>query len=300
LPHNSPQFRTLRTGRALRAPKVTIRKVVNLAPPEAPIERAAAVYRTIVSLTAEAIEADLQTWIRRAARPDALRLDATRTRDPYPGDLAGVLRRVRSQFQERGLLGLLDDVAKAVDENSFDKLKRVPGIDPSRIVPGGAMAIERFRQVNAGLITSVPVDMAADIGATLAQADVAKMHVTEVGELLSERFGVAESKGEFWARDQTLKLYANIQETRQRAAGAARYQWEHSDDERVRGRPDGIWAKNGSDHWSLGNTIHEWSTPPITNARTGARNHPGNDFQCRCSAYPLFDGDPIDVEPPDL
>lgn len=189
-------------------------------------------------------------------------------------------------------------MARAVDDLSVAKLSKVPGVDPSRLVQGGAMAIQRFREVNAGLIESVPRDMASDIGRTLAGADVRSLHVKDVGKILEERFGVAESKGEFWARDQTLKLYANVQETRQKAAGAKSYQWEHSDDERVRGRPGGRWP-DGGDHWVLGNTIQLWSTPPIVDPRTGKRAHPGGDFQCRCSAYPIFDGDPVEQAPPE-
>lgn len=216
----------------------------------------------------------------------------------YPGDLSAVLRAVEGKFDAHAIDAALADVAHAVDRNSLQKLARIPGVNPSRLISGGAGAMARFRQTNAALIRSVPATMAADIGATLEDVDVRDLHVKDVGQILAERFGVAESKGEFWARDQTLKLYANVQETRQRAAGAASYQWEHSDDERVRGRPGGVWARNSSDHWVLGNTIQRWDTPPVTNPKTGGCNHPGHDPQCRCSAYPIFEGDPVEVAPP--
>jgi hypothetical protein len=209
-----------------------------------------------------------------------------------------VLLAVEGEFDAAAIDAALADVGRAVDRMSFDKLKKIPGINPARIIPGGAGALARFRQTNALLIKSIPETMAADVAEALAERDVRKLHVRDVGEILAERFVVAESKGEFWARDQTLKLYANIQETRQRAAGASKYQWEDSDDERVRGRPGGVWAKNASNHWVLRNTIQSWDAPPVTNPKTGARNHPGHDYQCRCSAYPLFEGDPVEVPPP--
>jgi uncharacterized protein with gpF-like domain len=217
----------------------------------------------------------------------------------YPGNLSALLAKVRDKFRESALTELLGDVGQAVDANSFDKLTKIPGVNPSRLVAGGAASLERFRETNALLIRSIPEKMARDVGTVLGDVDVAGLHVTDVSKILADRFSVAASRAEFWARDQTLKLYANVQESRQRAAGAAKYQWEHSGDERVRGRPDGLWP-HGGDHWVLGDTIQLWSTPPIVDPRTGRREHPGRDYQCRCSAYPIFEGDPIEVPPPEF
>ncbi len=254
-------------------------------------------YLLAVSLAAEAIQADLEPFIFQNARPD-VRADAKKG-GRYPGDLGKVVAQVRDKFQAKALDAMIAGVGRAVDRVSFDKLSRVPGVNPSRLVTGGAGSLARFRQTNALLIESVPAELAADVGAALAEVDIRSLHVSDVGKILETRFGVTASRGEFWARDQTLKLYANVQEERQRAAGASRYEWGHSDDERVRGRPGGIWANNGSDHWVLGGTIQSWSAPPVTNAKTGGRAHPGHDPQCRCSAYPFFDGDEGEVAPPD-
>jgi hypothetical protein len=281
----APALRQLRPRRVAR---VRIRKTVNLALPASALDAAGAIYRRVVNLAADAIERDLASYVLQNARPDSsARADAV---GHYPGDLASVLRAVEGRFSASAIDAALADVGRAVDRLSFDKLSRVPGVNPSRLIAGGAGAIARFRQTNALLIQSVPAQLAADVGAVLAEVDVRDLHVKDVGKILAERFGVAESRGEFWARDQTLKLYANVQQTRQRAAGAKSYQWEHSGDERVRGRPGGVWARNASDHWVLGDTIHSWDEPPITNPKTGARNHPGLDFLCRCSSYPIFDG----------
>lgn len=279
---------TLRALRPLRTPKVRLVKRVDLSLPPEFFGRTAAMYRRVVSLTAEAISDDLAPWIRQHSRHDAV----------YPGDFAAMLERVRAKMGAEAVDAALVSVAKAVDDLSFARLARVPGIDPGRIIQGGPREIDRFRRVNAALIQSVPQQMAQDVAATLAELDVSSLTVRDIAKILEERFSVYESKALFWARDQTLKLYARIQENRQRAAGASRYQWEHSGDERVRGRPDGIWNRNSQNHWVLGNTIQSWDLPPITNPNTGSRAHPGGDPQCRCSAYPLFDGDPVEVAPP--
>ncbi len=280
----------LRQLRALRVPRIRVRKTVDLTLPPALSERAGALYRRVADVTAEAILVDLRPWLRANARADA----PTR-RAPYPGDLDAVLAFVRGKIDADALDRALADVARAVDDVSFRKLARVPGINPTRLLAGDARAIDRFRRTNALLIESVPKQMALDVGAVLAETDVRDLHVNEIGKILSERFSVSEARGQFWARDQTLKLYARTQETRQRAAGARQYQWETVVDERVRGRPGGRWANNASNHWVLHDTIQTWDLAPITNPNTGDRNHPGHDYQCRCSAYPLFDG--ADAEP---
>lgn len=69
------------------------------------------------------------------------------------------------------------------------------------------------------------------------------------------------------ARDQTQKMYGELNHARQIQVGIRRYEWQSSLDERV--RPSHI-EKSG--------VIFEWDHPPED---TG---HPGDDIQCRCVA----------------
>lgn len=258
------------------------RLAVDLALPEAILVQAERVHRAAVDVAAEEIRRELEHWTISATggRTDAL--------SDFPGNLARLLERVRQRFSEGAIFRALNAVSLAVDAASVHRLAKVPGIDIRRILPGGRAALERFRDANARLIESVPVKMAADIGATLRETDVSSLHVKDVGKILESRFGVARSQGEFWARDQTLKLYGQVNQERMQAAGVGRYRWICSDDERVRGRPGGLWP-HGGDHWSLNNGIFTFDQPPIVDPRTGRRANPGGDYQCRCTAYPVFD-----------
>lgn len=47
-------------------------------------------------------------------------------------------------------------------------------------------------------------------------------------------------------------------------------------------------------HQELDGTEQSWDDPPVTN-EDGDRNHPGEDYQCRCVAYPILDE--LDGEP---
>lgn len=84
------------------------------------------------------------------------------------------------------------------------------------------------------------------------------------------------SKAELLARDQTLKLNAAISRTRQQAAGISKYYWTTVGDERVRKMHDDLDGK-----------LFSWDDPPITN-EAGDHNHPGEDYQCRCTASPYL------------
>ena len=49
------------------------------------------------------------------------------------------------------------------------------------------------------------------------------------------------------------------------------------------------------DHKRLNGKIFSWNDPPVIDTRTGRRGHPGDDYQCRCVAIPVFDFDTLDV-----
>ena len=77
------------------------------------------------------------------------------------------------------------------------------------------------------------------------------------------------------ARDQVLKLNAGINQPRQRQVGVREYDWWTSGDERVRER-----------HVELHRTRQRWDAPP--EVAPGRFEHPGGDYQCRCTASPVL------------
>ena len=94
-------------------------------------------------------------------------------------------------------------------------------------------------------------------------------------------FSVTESKAKLWARDQTLKLHSNITKERHQAVGIQRYFWTDSNDERVRAIHDEL-----GDRSDEGETF-SYRNPPVT-SEDGRRNNPGEDYNCRCTAYPVL------------
>lgn len=95
---------------------------------------------------------------------------------------------------------------------------------------------------------------------------------------IEENYQVGRNKAKFLARQETALLMSKLQETRYRDMGITRYRWSTGHDTRVR-----------HDHNLLNGNVYSFSSPPITNRKTGARNNPGEDFNCRCVAIPLID-----------
>jgi len=76
-------------------------------------------------------------------------------------------------------------------------------------------------------------------------------------------------------RARVVKWGAEANRRKQVDAGIKRYTWITKRDDRVRPM-----------HFMLDRTVQRWSKPPIIRS-DGTRGHPGDDYNCRCSAEPV-------------
>lgn len=95
---------------------------------------------------------------------------------------------------------------------------------------------------------------------------------------IQKNYGVSKAKAKFLARQETSLLMSKFRESRYKDIGVGKYRWSGSMDERER-----------HDHKRLEGKVFSWDEPPITNLKTGQRNHPGEDFGCRCVAIPIIE-----------
>lgn len=95
----------------------------------------------------------------------------------------------------------------------------------------------------------------------------------ELIEILQLQQMVAKRRAHFVAEKEIAAFIAEYRLLRAQGIGSVGYIWETQGDHRVR-----------PDHRHLQGKCFKWEEPPITNTATGARNHPGEDFNCRC--YP--------------
>ncbi len=144
--------------------------------------------------------------------------------------------------------------------------------------------LNEWQADNLDLIKSLSADTLQSLQLTIEQSGDIDWGALQ--PLLEERLEVSSSRAELIARDQTLKLNANVTEWRQTEAGVERYIWTTSNDERVR-----------EGHAELDGEEFSWDDPPDTG--DGETNHPGEDYQCRCIAFPVIpeldDEEPEDV-----
>lgn len=97
-------------------------------------------------------------------------------------------------------------------------------------------------------------------------------------KVLQAQYGVTKRKAKFLARQETSLMVAAYRQTRYEEIGLKKYKWSTSHDERVR-----------PDHKDLNSRIFSYDDPPITDKATGARNNPGQDYNCRCLAIPVLE-----------
>lgn len=95
-------------------------------------------------------------------------------------------------------------------------------------------------------------------------------------------------KAKFLASQETRLLLTKFKEVRYRAAGSEEYEWGISNNP-IAPSNNARWIKGQvrHDHGILAGKKFRWDNPPITNQLTGARNNPGQDYNCRCFARPI-------------
>lgn len=101
----------------------------------------------------------------------------------------------------------------------------------------------------------------------------------KLAEVIRHRYGVTANKAQFLARQETGLFMAKYRKQRFDQAGVRRYRWSTAHDERVR-----------DSHKHLNGRVFAYDQPPITDRSTGARNNPGEDFNCRCVDIPMLEG----------
>lgn len=186
--------------------------------------------------------------------------------------LRGLLEGLDAFLAVQGLPALVAAFAEDTDGAAADELSRVIGIDLTGAVGIGAGALlDRFREDNILLIRRALAGSLDDLAALLSESQ--GQRVEGIRRQIQDRFGVTKSRAALIARDQTLKLNGQITMQRQTSLGITRYRWVTSGDERVR-----------PSHKALDGDLIEWINPPLTEG--GRHCHPGQDYQCRCTASP--------------
>jgi len=124
---------------------------------------------------------------------------------------------------------------------------------------------------NSELITSLRGKAIPEIADLAMDGIKTGRRVEAIQDAIIVKFNATKSRAELIARDQVSKLNGDLTRLRQTEIGLSRYTWRTSLDERVR-----------ASHRANEGQVFSWNAPP---SGTG---HPEQDFQCRCTAEPIF------------
>jgi len=209
---------------------------------------------------------------KQIAKPDVERTDAKES------DTDVSLHDYSSDSNAGWFGSAVDKVGQDVSRHGANELGRI-GVKLDRrasvkLEPAITKQIPTWRKENVGLVGTMLKRERTKLESLLA--DGAGRRYETLARDIQARFGITTRHAELIARDQTSKLNARITRDRMAAAGITTYRWTTAGDERVR-----------SMHDDLDGEEFDFGDPPVTND-DGDTNNPGEDYQCRCVAFPIL------------
>lgn len=200
-----------------------------------------------------------------------------------------IRRELDAAFGMFHLAGGLDKIAALGQRLSVREWKKVVsktlGIDLLTDYYSGDFykdVLEKWVSDNVNLIKTMPIHSLEKMKDIIYSSYMNGKPTTQIVKEIQKQYGIDRKHARLIARDQTAKLNAAITKSQQKDAGVNRYEWSDSGDRRVR-----------SSHHRLNGHIFNWDNPPETEG--GRHCHPGEDYQCRCCALPVFDIDNLDI-----
>lgn len=142
--------------------------------------------------------------------------------------------------------------------------------------------LQQWVSENVDLIKTIPQNSLQKMKEIVYEDYMRGCTTTEIVRKIQQQYGTDKRHARLIARDQTAKLNAKINQSQQTDAGVKQYKRSDSRDRRVR-----------ESHRKLNGRIFRWDNPPETD--DGRRCHPGEDYQCRCCAIPVFDIDTLNL-----
>ena len=253
-------------------------------PPPAPPSGAIVAHTKLLRELSAEMDAAILDALRAEGivRADAADGDPPFTRAQGRSAASRAAAAVRRVLRGKSFVARLQEISSATATASRKawarQLKASLGVDLPTAEPELGPVMTAFRDENVALIRSLAADKVTRVRAILDDAG-AGTRVEEVAKSIRDMGEVTRSRAELIARDQVLKLNAEVTQRRHKAAGIVEFVWSTSRDERVR-----------ADHKVLEGKRYRYDDPPIVDRRRGTRGLPGIHFQCRCVAVPVIPG----------
>lgn len=226
-------------------------------------------------------------------RTDAKSDDITAFRIRTEKSISKMTSELEKALKHFGMTDQLEKVSKITQTHSVKEwrktVKAAVGIDISETYYKGGIFeqvrkawVDSIAQLASDLIKETVQDMSSQIITGYQTGVPYETILEELQKTFNNSRGIIESL----AADQVSSLNSELVERQQRDAGVKNYIWKSMGDDRVR-----------QSHRAFDGKMFSWDAPPdgwyVTKSRglvlTGRRCHPGQDYNCRCRALPVFD-----------
>lgn len=153
---------------------------------------------------------------------------------------------------------------------------------------GIAPELDQIAGRNARLISSLPTDIAEHIARYASKQHLAGKRPAEIAkEIRRLAPRLTENRIKLISRTEISKAETQLTQARAERIGIAWYQWENSEDQRVR-----------KSHRNMGHVLVAFRDPPDPEKLVGEKSNAGHynagaTFQCRCIALPIASLDEI-------
>ena len=222
---------------------------------------------------------EIETFLQEAGtREDSTRLDdwSDRIADLFLASRSALGDTVEDAQQRMDSLG--DRVVERATEDQIRQVRAVMGVSPSFYDQDKVTSqLNSWKRQNQAFITRFTDDEIEAAQDAVQRGVRSGRSTKDIQSDLRKRFGISDRRAERIARTEISQLNAQITRERQRELGLDRYIWRHSDDERVRGNPDGRYPDAEPSHWERSGEKFSWDDPP-------EGGHPGESVMCRCTA----------------
>ena len=166
-------------------------------------------------------------------------------------------------------------------------VKRTLGIDIFDDYYNGGkyqQLVDDWIELNVGLVKSVPKNSLDELQKIVMDGWYNSRSTKAIMKDIQKQFNTSKSKAKLLAIDQSSKLNAQLTKFQQTDAGCEEYIWSASGDIKVR-----------KGHRELDGKKFRWDSPPVVDKKKGRRAHPGEDYQCRCIAIPVFKMEALNI-----
>lgn len=267
------------------------------------------------------IEYDARRRLKSLTDPIQMELDLALKdiEDKSPKEMGEELERIKKYYEfqiDNVAQGIASSWVNAVNEYNRDKtmeeMRKALGIDVSAIVDEAMKNdLEVMVLESASYIKSIPSYLVGKVADRVVQhyRGIPMPEGRTLKQQIKEEFKVSDGRAKVLARDQTSKMNTSMAAIRQKNLGIDMYIWKTAQDERVVGRPGGVYPKITKlhrNHWMMQGLLCKWDDPTVYSDDKGKtwkkrlqempQNHPGVDIMCRCNAAPYIDIETLKVK----